>query len=184
MLYIAHRINTISELKTIPIDVGVEIDLRDKDGTLILQHDPFKDGELFIDWCKEYKHAFLICNIKSEGIELRVKEVLEQFSIQHYFFLDVSIPMIMKLLKLGENNIAIRFSEVEKDAESFLGKCKWLWVDCFSHYPMISKHIRDGYKMCRVGPTLQGHNWEIQEEWKEVDAVCDKIYNEEKWKVK
>ena len=55
MLYIAHRINTIEELKTIPITFGVEIDLRDKDGTLILQHDPFKDCENFTDWCQEYK---------------------------------------------------------------------------------------------------------------------------------
>lgn len=181
MLYIAHRINTIEELKTIPITFGVEIDLRDKDGTLILQHDPFKDGENFMDWCQEYKHALLICNIKSEGIEWKVQEILKQFNIDKYFFLDSSMPMIMKLIKSGETNIAIRYSEVEKDCDYFLGKCKWLWVDCFTTYPEVPKKYKDGYKICRVGPNLQGHSWNIEEQWKEADAICDKVYHYEKW---
>jgi hypothetical protein len=43
MEYIAHRINTIEELKQIPKEYGVELDLRDFRDGLILQHDPFKD---------------------------------------------------------------------------------------------------------------------------------------------
>ena len=47
MLYIAHRINTIEELKSVPLEFGVELDLRDNGNQIIIQHDPFKDGTNF-----------------------------------------------------------------------------------------------------------------------------------------
>ena len=56
MEYIAHRVNTLIELKKIPKEYGVELDLRDYGERLILQHDPFKDGDdfaiiaKFADW--------------------------------------------------------------------------------------------------------------------------------------
>lgn len=42
MQFIAHRINTIDELKIVPENLGVEVDLRDYGDRLILQHDPSK----------------------------------------------------------------------------------------------------------------------------------------------
>lgn len=188
MLFIAHRINSIELLKQVPYEYGVEIDLRDTpEGDLILRHDPFtnKNDEsttMFIDWCRYYNHAILICNIKSEGIEWKVKEILNKFNIKSYFFLDSSIPMIMKLIKSGEDNIAIRYSEVEHDVSFFIGKCKWLWVDCFTKYPEIQNEYKTVFKICIVGPTLQGHNWDINNKWKDVYAVCDKLYNDKIWK--
>ena len=41
MKFIAHRINTVEELKKIPTEYGVELDLRDRGERLILQHDPW-----------------------------------------------------------------------------------------------------------------------------------------------
>ena len=43
----SHRVNTISALEKIDPSCGVEIDLRSKNGSLILAHDPFIEGELF-----------------------------------------------------------------------------------------------------------------------------------------
>ena len=76
MLFIAHRINTINELKYIPLEYGVEIDIRDKDNDLILQHDPFKDGELFEDYLK----SDLISNIdKSTFLSFVISIILNDF---------------------------------------------------------------------------------------------------------
>src|SRR4030067_2525890 len=44
MKYIAHRVNTLADLRSLPREYGGEIDLRDRGERLILQHDPFKDG--------------------------------------------------------------------------------------------------------------------------------------------
>jgi hypothetical protein len=181
MLYIAHRINTIAELQTIPLEWGVEIDLRDCGKRLILQHDPFKDGEDFEEWCKEYKHALLILNIKSEGIEWRVLEICKKYGIENFFFLDSSIPMIMKLKKEGERRIAVRYSEVEDLNLELVRECQWVWIDCFTKYPDIDRVRSLNTKCCLVGPALQGHNWAVEDKWRECDAVCDKKYNFEKW---
>ena len=44
MDYIAHRINSISQLKKLNSDYGVEIDIRDDKKDLVVVHDPFKKG--------------------------------------------------------------------------------------------------------------------------------------------
>ena len=54
MLYISHRINTVAQLAQVPAEHGIEVDLRDSGDRLILQHDPFKDGEDF----ETFMHSF------------------------------------------------------------------------------------------------------------------------------
>ena len=187
MLYIAHRINTINELKNIPTSWGVEIDLRDFGNNIILQHDPFvtsiEEVTTFRDWLKEYNHSMIILNIKSEGIEFRILELLKEHNITNYFFLDSSIPMINKLIKHGESNIAIRYSELEpvELLNNFRGKCKWLWVDCFTEYPKLSNDIIKDFKICLVSPSLQGRNYvelirQLGHLRTYIDAICEKSY--------
>ena len=114
MEYIAHRVNTIEELQQTPKEYGVEVDLRDYEERLILQHDPFKDGEDFEEFLKHFNHGTMVLNIKSEGIEHKVIEYIHQYNIKKYFFLDSSFPMIYLLSKNNEKNIALRFSEYEE----------------------------------------------------------------------
>lgn len=197
--YIAHRINTVSELIQVPSKFGVEIDLRDEAGEIILQHDPFLPknvltSDLFVDFLKKYNHGTLILNIKSERIEHKVLDQLKAFNITDYFFLDSSFPMIYLMSNLGENNFALRYSECEgiDTIRSMKGKVNWVWVDCFSKLP-INKIIYDeikgmGYKVCLVSPELQGRPEDI-EPYKVYlndndilfDAICTKIYNIDAW---
>lgn len=195
MEYIAHRINTIEELKKTPKEYGVELDLRDFGERLILQHDPFKEGEDFEEYLKCYNHGTMILNIKSERIEHKVLELIKKYNIKKYFFLDSSFPMIYLLSKSGEKNIALRFSEFEgiDTILNMKNKVNWVWVDCFSKLPIDKKNYEilkdNGFKFCLVSPELQGQNEKL-EEYKEYlenesiifDAICTKIYNIKKWK--
>src|ERR1700679_3798399 len=113
MHFIAHRINNLAELRELPPEYGAEIDLRDRGERLILQHDPFVDGEDAEPFFANYKHGTLILNVKSERIEYRVSELLTRYGITNYFFLDSSLPMIVKLSREGEKKLAIRYSEYE-----------------------------------------------------------------------
>ena len=185
MLPIAHRVNTIAQLKQVPPQYGVEIDLRDSGDRLILQHDPFKDGEDFEAWLPHYRHALVILNIKSERIEHRVLELVRQFSISNYFFLDCSFPMIRLLNQQGEHNIAVRFSELEPlaGAMSLAGKVEWAWIDCFSRMPLDGnsyRQLKSAFKLCAVSPELQGRPVETIAEYAAqlapypVDAICTK----------
>src|SRR5262245_4171390 len=185
MLLIAHRINTIAQLRQVPTHYGVELDLRDSGDRLILQHDPFSTGEDFEDYLRHWQHRLMILNIKSERIEHRVLELVQQFKVRDYFFLDSSFPMIRQLVKLGERRIAVRFSEFElvESALALAGQVDWGWVDCFSKMPLDNRTfglLRRHFKLCAVSPELQGRPVEsIAQYCRElapfpVDAVCTK----------
>lgn len=194
MEFIAHRINSVKELETIPKDCGVELDLRPWGDKLIMEHDPFKDGEDFEDLLKVYDHGTMILNIKSERIEHKVLELIKKYNIEKYFFLDSSVPMIKLLTSEGESNIAIRFSEIEpvECLVHFKGKVKWVWVDCFSRF-ILTKELEErihsmGFRICIVSPELQGRQSDISKHAKairdlgiKVDAICSKIYNRDDW---
>jgi len=194
MEYIAHRINTVEELKKIPKEYGVELDLRDFGERLILQHDPFIDGEDFEYYLKYYDHGTMILNIKSERIEHKVLELIQKYNIKNYFFLDSSFPMIYLLSQDGEKNIALRFSEFEgiDTILNMKGRINWIWVDCFSKLPITKENYKllkqHGFKFCLVSPELQGQDEKIEEYKKHLnddhiifDAICTKIYNVIRW---
>ncbi|SFC17236.1 hypothetical protein SAMN05421780_103155 [Flexibacter flexilis DSM 6793] len=186
---IAHRINTIEQLKALTDkSLGVELDLRYEGKDLVLHHDALRAGDLhFEDYLKEYHQTgTMILNVKTEGIEEEVLRLLQKYNVTNYFFLDLSLPFLIKYMKKGESKIAIRYSEYEpiELALAFAGKIEWVWVDCFSHLPLDShtyKQLKDaGFKICLVSPELQAHPLEWIETFKkqldglEIDAVCTK----------
>ncbi len=193
--FIAHRINTVEELKQLPTEFGVELDLRDSGDRLILQHDPFTDGENFETYLQHYHHGTMILNIKSERIEHKVLELLQQFNITDYFFLDSSFPMIKLLSQQGEHRCAVRFSEFEglDTVMAMKGRIDWVWVDCFSKLPInqnIFKQLKDaGFKLCLVSPELQGriedltaYKNQLAQHHIQFDAICTKFTNIYTWK--
>ena len=88
MRYIAHRRNTIEELQSTPTEYGVEVDIRSMKGELIIHHDPYTAGELFTKWIEYYQHKTLILNVKEEGLEARLIELMRSKGIADYFFLE------------------------------------------------------------------------------------------------
>lgn len=194
MHFIAHRVNTIKDLLNTPVEYGVEVDLRDFGEKLVLQHDPFKDGESFEEYLKNYNHGTMILNIKSEGIEIKVLELIKQYNVKSYFFLDCSFPMINLLSSKGERNIALRFSEFEGiDTISLMSKkIEWIWVDCFTKLPISFKNYKIfkdlNYKLCLVSPELQNQDLKLelyknylQKEDIIFDAICAKLHNIIRW---
>jgi hypothetical protein len=185
MLKIAHRINTIQQLKEIPIEFGVELDLRPDGDKIIIHHDPFAQGEDFEDWLKFYKHSFIILNTKAEGMEERLLALMDKYQIENYFLLDLSLPFLIKYMKKGVSKIAVRFSEYEplEFVMKFAGKVEWVWVDCFTDLPLSHenyKTLKNHFKLCLVSPELQGSDINRIEVFKTklldmpVDAVCTK----------
>lgn len=185
MIGINHRVNNILELKKLKTSHGVELDLRYHNSDIILNHDPFAKGEKFEDFLKEFKLNFIILNIKSEGIEEEVLRLVEKYEVPDYFFLDTSIPFMIKYINRGWNKFAVRFSEYEPLELSlkFKDKVEWVWVDCFNFLPMDNityLELKKHFKICIVSPELQGHELSMIEKFKrqlssfEIDAVCTK----------
>ena len=195
MKFISHRRNTIEELQATPREYGVEVDIRSDHGQLVIHHDPFAKGDDFEEWLKHYQHGTLILNVKEEGLEARLIDLMKQHKIEDYFFLDQSFPFLIKWSKLGEHHCAVRVSEFEsiETALSLAGKIDWVWVDCFTKFPLAgidAKRLQDaGFKLCLVSPELQGRPADtaipelaklLNERHITADAICTK--NPELWK--
>jgi hypothetical protein len=185
MLKIAHRINSIEQLKTTPHDYGVELDLRPDGDKILIHHEPFQGGEDFEEWLKHYQHQLIILNTKAEGMEERLIALMEKNKIKDYFFLDLSLPYLVKYMNKGISRIAVRFSEYEplEFVMKFAGKVEWVWVDCFNYLPLNAENhklLKTYFKICLVSPELQGKDVAVIAEFKEqlkdleIDAVCTK----------
>jgi len=158
-----HRINTKEALLKVPVEFGVEVDIRTRGSQLIMHHDPFEKGEGFEDWLQVYKHGTLILNVKEEGLENCLIDLMVKYNIDNYFFLDQSFPFLIKTAKSNERRCAVRVSEFEhiKTAMTLSGKIDWVWIDCFTHFPLTNEDARrlqvdGGFKLCFVSPELQG----------------------------
>jgi len=192
---IKHRINTVSDLMDLDTQYGAELDLRSDGQDIIIHHDPFAKGALFKEWLSHYHHGTLILNVKEEGLETSVLALLKHYKIEDFFFLDQSFPFLLKTAKTKESRCAVRWSEYESfDTVLAVGTLiDWVWVDCFSTFPIKESHVKPlqklGIKSCLVSPELQGR-WDIAEVetartyFEEIgyfpDAVCTK--RPELWK--
>lgn len=185
LLKIAHRINTIEQLQQVPTHLGIELDIRYQGSELILHHDPFVSGQNFDKFLSHYKHAFLILNVKTEGVEEAVQALMDKHGITNYFYLDLSLPYMIRYLRRGWTKVALRYSEFEpiELALRFAGMAEWVWVDCFTHLPLdaqVYAQLKQHFKICLVSPELQGHDKALIAQFKEqlqglpIDAVCTK----------
>jgi hypothetical protein len=114
MTVIAHRINTVEELRTLPPEYGVEIDVRAYDGRLILSHDPYQSGELLADYLETVGNRFVVFNIKESGIEDDVIDLASRHDVSDYFLLDAEFPYIYQASRGSSfRKMAVRFSEAE-----------------------------------------------------------------------
>lgn len=164
MKLIAHRRNKLEELKATPMAYGVEVDIRSWGDRLVIHHDPFVEGEDFETWLAAYRHGTLILNVKEEGLEARLVELMRARGIEDYFFLDQSFPFLVKWSKAGLRNCAVRVSEFEavETALTLAGKIDWVWVDCFTYFPLSGEDAerlqKAGFRLCLVSPELQGRD--------------------------
>ena len=178
MQIIKHRINSSDDLHKTDKEFGVEVDLRTNHNQIILQHDPFSEGEVFTDWIKNFDHKTLILNVKEDGLEKEIINILKENSIEDFFFLDLSFPFLVKTAISGETRIASRVSEFEslETIEKIKDLISWVWIDYFSYFPLKESdliRIKDlGLRTCIVSPELQGFDPQ-----NEVSKIKDCIIN-------
>ena len=162
MHIIRHRRNTIAELASTPPSLGIEVDIRSYGDRLVTHHDPFVEGDAFEEWLESYRHGTLILNVKEEGLEDRLLDLMHRHRIDDFFFLDQSFPFLVRTARRGESRCAVRVSEFESvdTALGLGGMVDWVWVDCFLWFPLnreSADRLRGaGFKLCLVSPELQG----------------------------
>ena len=195
MVKILHRVNTLEELNKVDKLYGVEVDVHAYGEKLIVHHNAFENGPELSEWLSICGDRLVILNIKEEGIESRVRDMVFKFGIKNFILLDLSFPALVKMSNKGESRIAIRVSEYEsvENALLFESKIDWVWLDCFNGFPLNGEEFqrlkKSAFKICLVSPELHGpprdkddiQNFQnfMHSIGAEVDAVCTK--NPELW---
>ena len=190
MIIIQHRVNEVEMLLKTPRHFGVEVDIRSNNAELYLAHDPFVKGQSFQSFLDFYDHSFIVLNVKEEGLEDSCIELLKAKGIQDYFFLDQSMPFLIKRGLNGLKDGACRASEYESLAtvENLKPFCDWVWADSFEPGPEFAERLKKlstlGLKICIVSPELHGvdRSGEIENLQRalydskvEIHAVCTKF---------
>ena len=166
--------NTMTAIKrAIENGFGFETDFRDYGGKILISHNPPKGIEMSADVVfKMYKDANskepLALNIKADGLQDMIKELLKKYDITNYFFFDMSVcdTVIYVEKKL---QIASRLSEFEKEMP-FYKDSSVVWIDYFnSDGPTIQKikqTLIDKKIACIVSPEL--HKRAYQQMWSQL----------------
>jgi glycerophosphoryl diester phosphodiesterase len=158
--------------RSFSLGFGTETDIRDYKGALVISHDmadrkciTVKD---FFEIYNKYDNTLpLALNIKSDGLQIKLKELIKKYNITNYFVFDMSVPDGLGYLKQDIRSFT-RESEYEKEP-SFYKEAYGIWLDEFQGHwitkETIEKHIKNNKQICIVSPDL--HKREYKEEWKD-----------------
>ena len=160
ILKIAHRISNIEDYYKLPQKVGLEFDLHAYGNQIVVSHDAFCNGIKFCDFISIVKDRFLAINIKEEGIEERVFDILSKEMCTNFFLFDVSVPQIFRLGKRYSKHFAFRLSQIEQINYKFCREyADFIWIDTFDGSFWLNKDLilelkNLSFKLCFVSPEL------------------------------
>lgn len=175
MQFLAHRGLWKQGLKANSLDAfkkalqsgfGIEIDIRDSLGRLVISHDLPDSGSItFREFLALYrqigKYLPLAINIKADGLKDLLGELLDEFKLNNYFVFDMSVPDARHYFKNGFRTFT-RESEFEK-TPSFYEQAHGVWLDELSQRwidsETIKRHLDCGKEVCIVSPELHGREF-------------------------
>ena len=148
---------------------GLETDIRyDKQKGLVISHDVLQVKKkslrfeyLLLEYKRVQSNAYIAINIKSDGLQKYLKEILFKYKIKDYFLFDMSIPDLISGTKHKLNQYA-RYSNLE-DPYKFTDFTNGVWIDNFSS-EMISKSelinlTKQFHNLAFVSPELHGNKY-------------------------
>jgi len=144
---------------------GIETDLRDFCGELVVAHDPplvNNDTLARLMTTKKFQEndSYLAINVKSDGLYDKVSSLKKCLQGNKYFCFDMSIPETLRYISAGLN-VFTRMSEFEKEPV-FLDITHGVWLDAFKSdwYPLsiIEDLIKLSKFVAVVSPELHGRD--------------------------
>lgn len=166
----------ISFERSFSLGFGTETDVRDYKGELVISHDIADENCVSVKEMLEIYNKYdntlpLALNIKADGLQVKLKELLEKYKIENYFVFDMSVPDGLQYLK-HDIKAFTRESEYEK-VPSFYEEACGIWLDEFQGHwiikEVIEKHIKNNKQICIVSPDL--HKREYKKEWQHYKEI-------------
>ena len=157
---------------------GTETDLRDLDGTLVIAHDPPRQGALTVEaFLLQHRAADpglpLALNIKADGLQTMLADLLERLAVPEAFVFDMSVPDMLGWLKAGVP-VYTRLSDVEPEP-LLADRAAGIWLDAFHSdwwdADTIARLLDAGLGVCAVSPEL--HRRDHSPVWDRLAAAAD-----------
>ena len=142
---------------------GIETDIRDHEGRLVISHDPATAGAAaassLMELCKSANtKATLALNVKADGLAKAVSDLVGPYAAQDYFVFDMSVPDTLPYLAAGLK-VFTRRSEFETGS-SLDARATGLWLDSFetNFIPtaVVLAALTSTGKIALVSPELHG----------------------------
>ena len=170
--------NTLKSLAaSFDLGIGVETDVRDCDGTLVVSHDPPRaEGALQLNALLEAyvarpKRPALALNIKADGLQTLLLTALRRYAIENYFVFDMSVPDTLGYQRL-HMPFAARISEYEP-SNVLAQTAQWIWLDAFHgewyDAARVQSWLDQGKRVAVVSPELHRRPHLLQ--WEVLKAV-------------
>jgi len=150
---------------------GVETDVRDLAGELVVAHDPPTNHstQRFGDFLNQYHAAgcpgALAINVKADGLQAQLSDLLDSCGIVNAFVFDMAVPDSLGYLARGIQTFT-RHSEIEPEPP-FYDRAHGVWIDCFETDwitpEVVRRHRAAGKRVALVSPEL--HRRPHEEAW-------------------
>lgn len=146
---------------------GVETDVRDLDGELVVSHDPPTGGtlpfrELIEAWVADGSGTTLALNIKADGLAPLVAAATVGVDMSDHFVFDMSVPDQLSWTAPGPPAVPVytRWSDIER--QPILDQqTSGIWLDAFHDdgwwsAEQLLQHLALGLAVAIVSPELHG----------------------------
>ena len=144
---------------------GVETDIRDYRGRLVVAHDvadenaPFFE-EILCNYRELSSSSFLAVNVKADGIQQLLLEQIVRYKIVNYAVFDMSVPEKVVYQSMNIPFLS-RQSEIEPEPVLY-GQALGIWMDQWREEwitdEIITDHIRNGKIVGIISPEIHGMN--------------------------
>lgn len=170
--------NTLAAFeRSFSLGFGIETDIRDHDGRIVISHEctnsdcPSLDSVLKLH--KQIAPALpLALNIKADGLQSDLLNLLNSYQVENYFVFDMSIPDT-----LGYRNYGITYYVRQSEYEpspTLYEQASGIWLDCFLGDWIEEKHINQHLEadklVCLVSPEL--HKRDHHQFWERLSRMA------------
>jgi hypothetical protein len=156
---------------------GLETDIRDHQGELVISHDPPLGEELRLTsliHSPRARPSLLALNVKADGLASEISRLVPYDRNTEHFVFDMSFPQARVLAQTGIP-MAARISEFESVEQSRAGpyaSARYVWIDCFESDWFLTQNEISTALLERtsvlVSPEIHGRDPEAAWNW-----VCD-----------
>jgi hypothetical protein len=147
--------------RSFSLGLGTETDIRDYREALVISHDIANPCSVSFDQFAFSYNSYtvsspLALNIKSDGLQLQLKDALSRYNISNYFVFDMSVPDTLGYIK---NKIRFFSRQSEYEPEPvFYQQCAGIWLDAFTgdwySNDIILEHLANQKQVAIVSPEL------------------------------